>query len=291
MTDINPPSIAIAVASYYPTWYRGKLKGIKNTDKIRGDLALEFVGKAKEKGFRLVVSDGGSSKTFKQELSRINGIKVLKRKSPKRSPAKRQAIKACSQIEGVKVIVLTEPEKVSLIEDCLDDLVKPILENKADIVIPKRNFKLFELSYPNYMVESEKQGNFLYNQMLRESGLLNRGAEDLDLFFGPRLFKNNSSITSLFMKKFKFNIKGISDQGFFDVEEYSDASYFPIVLAFRKKLKVLSITVPFTYPKIQKENEDKGDKKKFLEKRKLQRQSLLIELMLFIDYLKDKRLL
>lgn len=39
-TRFNPTPLAIAATTSYPKWYRGKLRSIKHTDKVRGDLAL-----------------------------------------------------------------------------------------------------------------------------------------------------------------------------------------------------------------------------------------------------------
>lgn len=283
--NFDPKSIAIGTVTYYPKWYRGRLRSIKHTDKIRGDLALEFITRAKQIGMQVVVVDGKSSKTFKNTLKNIPGVIIKNRNSPKRSPAKRQAFKTASKIDGVKVIVATEPEKTSVL-DSLEQIVTPILENRADFVIPKREEKLFESSYPEYMVESEQEGNSLYGEYLKANGIMGKDA-DYDFFFGPRAFKNDRKILSLFMKKFK--IKTGDDnlsKDLFDAEEYSNAQYFPLVLALKKKMRILSVEIPFVYPKLQKENEEVGQRELFIEKRKNQRLSLILELIYFLNLIK-----
>ncbi len=72
---------------------------------------------------------------------------------------------------------------------------------------------------------------------------------------------------------------------FIDSEEYSNSQYFPVVLGLKKGFRIMSVTVPFVYPKIQKENEEKGEKALFLEKRKSQRLGLLVALLHFVSYL------
>lgn len=47
--------------------------------------------------------------------------------------------------------------------------------------------------------------------------------------------------------------------------------------------------IPFTYPNIQKENEDMGAKAEFVLKRKMQKTSLLIDLMHFLSFIERKR--
>lgn len=286
----NPQEIAIATNTYYPKWYKSKLRSIKHTDKIRGDLAINFFKEAERKGYRVIVVDGKSSKTFQKEIINIENIIFARRRSPKRAPAKRQAIKIAAKQEGVKVIVLTEPEKVSLVTDCIPVLVKLILEEKADIVVPKREDKLFALTYPSYMYESEVEGNKIYNEILRVHGLLSSHDDDLDMFFGTRVFRNDRMATALFMKKYSLSsLQSSFTNEFFDVEDYSNVLYFSIVLGLKKHFRIESITVPFVYPKIQKENEEKGNLALFLEKRKNQRLSILVELLHFVNYLQKVR--
>lgn len=283
-TKCDPSSIAIAMITHYPHWYRGKLRSIKNSDKVRGDLALETIQKAKNLGYEVVVADGESSKTFRKALGKIEGVYLIKRRSMKRRLAKRQAIKKASNIPGVKVIVVTEPEKVSLIADCISILVQPVLDNRGDIVLPKRNQELFIRTYPQYQVDSETEGNILYNEILRTHGLLQTNAENMDIFFGPMVLKNSRHILSLFMKNYPFKIR-ISSKAhqFFQEDEYG---FIPTVYALKKGLKVKSVEVPFSYPNKQKQNEIAVAKELFITKRRNQKMSILIDLLYFTHYLK-----
>lgn len=286
MSVIDPQSIAIATSTFYPKWYRGKLRSIKHVDKVRGDLALEFLQKAKEKGYRVVMVDGKSSRTFREEIRKIEDIIVLQKRNPKRSPAKRKAINRARLLPGIKVIILSDLEKVSIVTDCVPLLVEPVLKGEADIVVAKRDSTLFKESYPFYMYESEIKGNKIYNEILRVHGLLNNSDEDLDMFFGPRAFRNDSKIVKLFMKQYKINItNSFIGSGYFDVEDYSNTLFFPVVRALKKRFRVQSITVPFVYGRTQKENEEKTAKEVFIKKRKVQHLSLLIDLLHFVNYL------
>lgn len=280
--------IAISASTYYPKWYRGRLRSVKHTDKVRGDLTIEFCEKAISRGYKLVIVDSKSSKSFIKELRKMDKIRVFKSRSLKRSPARRLAIKAASKLSDVKIIVLTEPEKISILE-FLSDLAKPILRDLTDIVVPKREGNLFCSTYPLYMYESEIEANKLYNEALRSHGLLSRKSEDLDMFFGPRVFANEKRVTSLFMKRFVIvSEKPLFPSNYFDPEEFSNTLSFPVVLALKRKLKVKSITIPFKYPKIQKENEEKAAKEIFFEKRRSQRLSILLDLMHFIGFIEKE---
>ncbi len=288
MNQFGYTHIAIASSTYYPKWYRGKLRSVKHTDKIRGDLAIEFCEKALSLGCKLVIVDGKSSKTFIKELFKMDKIQIFKRRSPKRSPARRLAIKTASKVLDVKVIVLTEPEKISLL-NFLPQITRALFKNEADIVVPKREDKLFKSTYPSYMHESEIEANKLYNEALRSQGLLSLKNEDLDMFFGPRIFINNKKVISLFMKRFIINPEKLMHfSEYLDPEEYSNTLFFSVVLALKKKLRIKSITIFFEYPKIQKENEEKMANELFIEKRKAQRLGILLDLVYLIGFIKNE---
>lgn len=287
---VKPETIAFAVTTFYPKWYKGALRSIKHTDKIRGDLALQSIKKAVKVGYRMVVVDGKSTGTFREELKQIPNIIFQTRKGVKRSPGKRQAFRIASKIPGVLAIVATEAEKYSLFTDCMPDIVKPILEDEADIVIPQREDTLFKKTYPKYMYESEIEANRLYNEVLRTHGFLSTNVSDFDLFFGPRVFRNDRKILSLFLKRYIFSIGNVLfPEEYFDTEQLSNAQFFPVVLALKKKLRIKQVTVPFSYPILQKDNEDVGLRDTFIAKRSAQRMGLLLELMHLINALQGKK--
>lgn len=290
MEDINPQEVAIVGTTYSPKWYSGRLKSIKHTDKIRGDVILESLEYATSRGYRVVVVDGGSSKTFASRIKKIPNIKLIQVKRHKRSPNKRRAIFTASKIPDVKAIVLTEIEKKSLITDCLNQIVAPIINEGYDVVIPKREDGLFKDTYPLYMYESETEANVLYNEALRASGLLSVHDEDLDVFFGARVFKNDPKFLKSIFSRYSSNpFETLKQNDVFDIEEYSSAQFFPVVEALDKKKKVKSVTVPFRYPESQKINEEKGARESFILKRKFQRVTLLVELMHFLGFLNKKK--
>lgn len=280
----NPQSIAVCIITYYPKWYNGKLQSIKHTDKIRGDLALEFIQKAQKLGHQIVISDAQSSRSFKKRLAELKGVNLKFRKHPKRSPGKRQTFKIASKLKNVKVIVTTEPEKISLLNS-LEALTKPILNGNADIICPKRQDTLFKKTYPAYMYQSEIEGNKIYNEYLNLYNLLSKD-ETLDMFFGPKIFANKKEVLACFMRKFNLKTGKVKlPSEYFDPEEYSNTGYFPIILALKKKLKVKSVEIPFSYPAIQKQNEAADAQELFIEKRKAQRLSLILELIHFLQFI------
>lgn len=285
---IDYSAVAIATNTFYPKWYRGKLKSIKHTDKIRGDLSLELLQQAVARGCRVICVDGNSNKTYKAALQEVPGLVLIKRKSAGRGESKRRGLKEASKIPGVKAIVLTEPEKVSLITDCLDELVRPILFDGVAVVVPQRNEKRFKQFYPSYMYQSEIEGNNIYNQALRTNGIIKENMPDLDFFFGPRVLSNEKKIVSVFMRRYHFIGKSPLST-LYDPDSYSNVLFFSVINALKRKMNVQSVEVPFVYPQLQKENENSGPKDVFILKRNMQRVSILIDLMHFLSLLGQKR--
>lgn len=278
---------AIVVTTYYPTWYKGKIKSIAEIDKVRGDIALQFIDSVGREGYHLVLVDGKSSESFLSEISRVGKVHIVEQEM-KRSPRKRLALRIASAIPSVKAIVLTEPEKLSLIPS-IPLITKPIQEGNADIVIPKRNDALFRLTYPPFQYDSETKANKRFNEMLRSYPLLSRQSDDFDAFFGPRVMKNEKDVVEMFIQKFAIDKNMVSPKiKHFDPEEYGNTLYFPIALALRAGLRVVNVEIPFSYPQKQKENEEQGSKKTFVEKRNEQSEGILANVDYFLSSLKEK---
>lgn len=282
--EIIRKQVAIVTSTFYPDWYTGDLREVSDTDKVRGDLALRSLEEALGMGYQPVVVDGKSSDAFQQMLAPL-GVNVVARKSEKRSPSRRQGFKSAAALDGIKAICWTEPEKVSFITGGLDLAARPIITDEADVVVPKRNEELFKETYPAYMYDSEIKGLQRYNSLLRREGFLRAEDEDLDLFFGPKIFKNTPAIVSLFMRGYEFTGNPSGLLQYVDPEELSDATFFPVVKALQDGLRVVSVEVPFRYPIEQRLNEDSSSEeimRDFMNKRNKQRLGLLAEEILFI---------
>lgn len=290
MQHINPSEVALVGIIYEPKWYSGRLKSIKHTDKIRGDLILYSLRYANGIGYRVIVVENDCPKTFLREIKKLKGVRVISSNIHKRSPNRRKAIFEASKLPGVKAIIMTEIEKVSFITDGLLDSVEPVIMDQADLVVPKRELGLFRKSYPSYMFDSEVEGNLLYNEALRANGLLSSYSDDLDLFFGARVFKNNRSFLKKIFSRYESTpFDSISAHKLFDLEEYSNSQFFPVVKALADGFRVKSVTVPFEYPQTQKMNEETGEREAFIYKRKYQKLTIIIELMHFLGYLERKK--
>lgn len=274
----------------YHTSPEGKQRDLADTDGIRGDLALELFDKAINSGIRIVVCDGGSSPEFISALQRFvdRELSIVGSNTLGRGPQRRSAFKAACLLPGVRVIFYTQPEKVSLV-DRLSKISKPIIEGGADIVIPKRNQRLFEQSYPDYMRESEIRVNHTYDWLMKKADLMTQ-EQSFDWFFGAVAFKNDPEIVALFLKEYA--IEGgigsrINAQP--NPEMHSDGHYFPIIEALFNRKLVVSIEVPFAYPPTQKANEmSPGKIKTFRERREKDAAAYRLEAIHFLEFLKGK---
>lgn len=285
MVETGTPKFAIATNTSYPLWYRGDLKDISDTDKVRGDLALEFFGECQERKIPVVAVDSQSVGTFLEAVSNFKNVKLFVRLNYKRSPSRRLAISQASKIPGVEYLILTEPEKVSLITDCLELIKHNLLENNCDLLIPSRQNDLFGQTYPSFQYESESAINRELNRLLAEHGFKMKDGE-IDFTFGPRILLNKPNVIQLFLGRPDLKMTA-SDMPVtpFGPEEYSNTSTFPIILALKKGFKVQTLEMPFRYPSLQKQNENTGERKLFVEKRQAQHKTILLELTAFLAYL------
>ena len=262
---LEPSSITVATTTFYKNWYPGEVKDNKDAFKIRGDLFIDFAKEVQSKGFGLVVVDGGSSNEFLKEMEKMR-VKIIAQEEKGMSASRRQVFEEASNLSTTKVIAWTEPEKISIVRDCLPKAAEPILRGEADIVIPKRDEEAFK-TYPEYQVKFEKKANLLWNKLLRSQGLLPVDQE-LDVWFGPRFFSNKPEVTRLFQRVYGFKESGIDLHRKVDPEKWANATFLPIVAALKEKLRVVSIDVAYRHPKGQSDSE--VDSEEFRQRRELQ---------------------
>jgi len=281
--QVDSKSIAIVTATYYPEWHKGEYRKDGNVDKIRGDLALKMLGEVQNKGFQTVVVDEGNNADFKTAISNFN-IHQFCEKGKGMSERKQIGFAKASALKDVKVICWTEPEKAPFVKDCVLEAVAPVLKDEADVVVVERNEKLFKETYPDYQVDIEEESIRLWNSLLRRYGLRKKSDPDLDAWFGPRAFKNDPEIVSLFTDKYLFEPG--QDKKLNEVvmpELWSNALYFPIIAALHKGLRVTGVKVPYKHPEDQTAVEQNNDV--FRKKRKFQQENIILSSEYFIHYL------
>lgn len=278
----DPRSIAVVTATFYPRWYSGEVGNHNLVDKTRGDLAIKTLLETQRRGFQYVVFDA-SNQEFQEELGRF-GIRVLTERDEGMSASRRQAFKEASKLDGVNVLCWTEPEKVSLVRDCLSDAVVPILKGEADVVVPKRGDASFS-TYPNYQVRYENKANTLWNGILRSKRILPKESEDLDVWFGPRVFKNDLDLVGLFLKKYKFLKRDLKLDEVVDPELWPNAIFLPIVAALYKGFKVKGVEVPYIHSEEQTRIERNDPQ--FVRKRQIQLKNIIVSTIHYIRMLEE----
>jgi len=176
--------------------------------------------------------------------------------------------------KDTKIILKTEPEKVSIVEKFISQIILPIINREADIVIANRNPILFRETYPGFMWKSEMAGNKVYINLLRRLCKLRQG-QNFDIFFGPIAFRNHPRVLRLFLERYKYvSPTVVSTDRYGEPGELSNCYLFPIVKAL--------------YPKSQKQNEEyikNGSIGKFKKKRNGQYIAIIEDLKYFRSYL------
>jgi hypothetical protein len=281
--SIDPHEIGIATATFYPGWYAGGIGDNPTADKIRGDIALATMGEAMEKGYQSVVVDGGSAAEFLDALKKT-GVTVEPQKEKGMSASRRQAFEAVSGLEGVSVVSWTEPEKTSIVADCIPYAVQPIINGDADIVIPTRDDAAFA-TYPEYQADFETTSNHLWNNILRRHGLIPNDAPDLDVWIGPRFFRNDPNIVRLFEDRYEFVADTVSGLKKDAPELWPDALFIPIVAALKSGCRVMGVNVPYRHPAAQTAFEQNSEE--FRQKRASQQENILKTTIHFIRLLED----
>lgn len=265
--DRSPKSIAVATTTFYPGWYDQVSNRNISSDQVRGDLAIQLISSVKKLGYSLVVVDGTSSQSpFRRKLLDL-GINVESEKERGMSKSRQQAFKSASSISGTEAIAWVEPEKASFITNGLAIAASPILDGNADIIVPGRSEQGLA-TYPDYQSKSEKKSNLIWNALLRKYGYRNNLA-DLDVWFGPRVFKNSPDVLEIFLRSYVYTSSKPKGQETIDPGLWSNALFLPVVNAICDGLRVDGVTIDYSHSPAQTALE--LNSVSFQRKRQLQR--------------------
>lgn len=272
-SDVNCPPVIVVGSTFYKNWYPGSIISEKDTDKLRGDLAIEALGKFVVNGYRVINVDGGSPIEFTNTLN-LAGVQVVGQNEHGYSASKRQGSLLAS-LENPKAIFITDAEKVSLV-DSIQSLVEPILAGRADIVFASRDQAAFN-TYPPVQVKFEQRANKLANDILRKHGLLPHDSPDLDWWMGPRMFRNDPEVLDLFQKKYDFRKFRSKISNIVNLEVWPNSLYIPVIAALAKGLRVVSVPVKYSHPEIQTRSE--AGVRDFDRKREIQFKGIIIAII------------
>ncbi len=303
--------VAIATSTFYKSWYPGhpEDESAITSDKLRGDLALETIVAAGSRGYNMVVVDDGSDPAFADAIVSLQAQYpklVFERqaesdpwdtpsspqiKTPRMSAGRRQALRTASEIPDVEVVAWVEPEKVSIVRDCMDGPVDEILEGRADVVVPSRDSESFA-TYPEYQVGFEQESNIAFNGLLRAHGLRGDTDPDLDAWIGPRFIRNTHRLMRLFQRRFEFTQDISSGEVPIDrrsPELWTNALFIPLAASIVWGYKVSSVPVPYRHPAQQTQFEAGLDSPEFTDKRRFQKESILTAIAHYLQVVRNVR--
>lgn len=149
---------------------------------IRSRCAIQFVKNCAENGIAVVVVDGGSYKSFREEVLAtgkdfVTFLDEVEHTKGLLGPGRRQAIQAGFEITGGKLSGYCEAEKMDM-PRFIASFCRPILDGETDIVFPARSEQSFK-TYPTAQQWTERAGDLQWRQA---TGL------DWDAYFGPRWY-------------------------------------------------------------------------------------------------------
>jgi hypothetical protein len=260
-------------------WKSGDLVTPQVADKVRGDLAIETITAVVEKGAGVIVVDGVNNRPFRQALERRN-VLIFDETEKGISPSRQQGFRIADFMPDKLANLWTEPEKVSIVKDCLEPIMRPILLGQADLVIPFRDNDSFA-TFPEYQAEVAREANRQWNGLLIEQGLRSPGDSELDVWFGPLGWRKD--ITDLFLRRYKV-ADSYSGSGLVRPDEYCNANYFPIIAALTAGKRVLSVEVSYRHPKILKVIEDNNPA--FNQKRDDQLHTIIETTKYYLEYVR-----
>ena len=281
---LDPKSIAITTITFYPDWQGSDRPETSN--EIRGNKALETIREATNRGYFVTICDGGSSEKWLNRAKSL-GASIFRQQDLTASGARRQALREASSLSGVKIVCWMEPEKVSLITTAFPEVLLPIARMETDIIVPKRDRETLK-TYPNYQVDIENRANKLWNNILREHGLLPDNTEELDVWFGPKFFRNDPRILNLFLARYEIDRPKTGYYKDIDPEDWANTVILPVAAALKEGFKVKSVTVPYVHPKEQTELEEK-EEKTFRKKRSLQFRSIISSTINYIRLIENTK--
>ena len=221
MGEKTNTSEQVAIAT--TTFYNPDLE----ISRYRVALAKNTIKSAIDLGYSVVVVDAGSSDDFLGAIEGY-GAKIVQEMGCGMGASRRQAIEE-AQNTGKKIIAWTEPEKEDYIFG-LEKTIRPILDGRADLVVPKRKSMQ---SYPLSQKYAECFGNTVWEELTETP---------LDMWFGPRTWKRELS---------DYFLDYIGEYG-----DLWDSIFIPVMNMVFDGKRIKGVEINYTHPKIQTEFEE-----------------------------------
>lgn len=248
----------------------------KNADSIRGKEALRNARRMLEKGYRLVLIEGGSSDAFREALEGLKEKGDIRVEDEKEkggiSPARQQGYAIASELSDCQYIVTSEIEKRLDIKK----LVKPLRNGEAQLAIPDRGSLR---DYPSMQRSYEIWGASFLNRIAHVAGFIDKDTWGFDWHNGTRAFVNDPKILDFFTRQYDLteplkNYQVTDDKKKLNLQIWFDAVYAPVFLMLAEGYSVVSVPIRYRHPRAQTRIET-GDIK-MNEKRRYQIQAIVI---------------
>ena len=215
------------------------------TYDMRAKLAVKLVKACAERGYPVVVVDGGSDAGFRGDLMAA-GAEVCDEAGKGMGAARRQAMTVAGEGAGPDGLVLwCEPEKYTIVPE-IAKMEKVYGDTHADLVVPDRGPLD---SYPIEQQLAEPLGNLAFERI---TGL------KLDMWSGPRLM-NQAALRHF-----------LDYQG--EYGDLWDCIFIPVLRAMKAGLKVVSAPINYVHPPEQTSAEETPE---MLKKRVIQLNNLV----------------
>lgn len=238
--------VVIFLSTYY---------GNDEPSRVRSEQALKLLRNAEALGVHAVVAEGGSTnQAFLDALEEFPSVTVIRPKNTTMGPARRAALATAMAEYPDSYYLYCDPEKDSLITAENLEAMAGRLEDGADIVVPRRESME---SYPPFQAWIEKRANKRMNQLMDSPGADEDREEDLDLWFGPKMFNDQGADSFLDYQS--------------ELDKW-DAIIVPVKDAHEKGLNIADSVVQFKYPEDQRTNEEGSrefNQKRFEQYRKI----------------------
>lgn len=209
-------------------------------EDVRFKVCLEFLSLAKAQGVRVVVVDASPDAAVREAMVSAGAFRVEKQTAKgKKGAALREALALASGVASGDDCWLCwqEPEKADMARHWANVAAESDGIKGLEVVVPAREVKLFEATYPIEQFHSESFANAYCNLAMRES--MGTGQKPLDWHFGPFGLKKRHAHLWL------------ANDG-----ELWDAQVLPIVHALKNGLAVGGVEVPFIAPLAMKAQEE-----------------------------------
>lgn len=217
----------------------------EDKDETRAKLALATIKETVRCGHKIVVVDSSSNNV--KSLFKNKGAIVIPQKEEGMGLGRRQAILEAYDLAGPDGFVAwVEPEKYSFIM-FLEQIADYMKHHSLDLVIPERKSLA---SYPLYQEYFETIGRIAFSMLT---------GKDLDMWFGPRVFKGP-------IAHFFLNYKG-------EYGDLWDSIFVPVLHIIKTGKKVTGFIVDYEHPIEQTVLEENDFS--FLEKRNEQLSTLI----------------